>query len=246
MNNELKISSGKNTYSVFLQEGFYVQDAKASPLHKHYHTEIQFILDGAITCIVENKKFELKSGNVLAIPANTIHYSENVKPGTQMSAFLINKKIDKTTLLNFPSELIGLFFKEIEKSLETNNYSKVLGFINLFCCYFFDSNPQFESSVNYAFTIEDFFTLNYSNNVKLSDLAKNLNLSEKQVARLVYKYTGNNFTDEITKRRMEIAEILLSTTDLSKKAISEYVGYDSYSGFYKAYEKFTKSKKSDN
>lgn len=245
MNNEIKIKIDDKVYSVFLQNGFYIQKALMSPLHKHYHTEIQFILDGDLSVCTLTNRFNLKSGSAIAIPANTIHYSENIAKGTKMSAFLINKKIEKEKLINFSNELVRTFFNEIELSLKTNNHSKVISFINLFCSYFFESNPKFESNKNYAIVIEDFFTMKYSTNAKLTDLANLLNVSEKQAARLVLKYTGNNFTDEITKRRMEIAEILLGLNTLTKKEISEYVGYNSYSGFYKAYEKYRQEKNGD-
>ena len=84
MNNEFKIKIDDKLYSVFIQNGFYVQKAKESPLHKHYYTELQFFLDGGLSVNTLNNKFDLNSGSVIAIPANTIHYSNNVLDKTKM------------------------------------------------------------------------------------------------------------------------------------------------------------------
>ena len=87
------------------------------------------------------------------------------------------------------------------------------------------------------FNIREFFAKKYNQNVTVDDLARELRLSTKQTAREVKKYTGNNFCDELIKKRMEIAKLLITTTTLPLTKISELVGYSSYSGFYKAYHK---------
>ena len=54
---------------------------------------------------------------------------------------------------------------------------------------------------------------------------------------------GNySFIDMITQKRMKIAHILLESTEMTLKEISEYVGYGSYSGFYKAFRKTEENK----
>ena len=71
----------------------------------------------------------------------------------------------------------------------------------------------------------------------IADLARQLHFSEKHTARLVLKHTGQTFTQALTAQRMTIARHLAATTDMSLGDISRYVGYRSYSGFWKAYEK---------
>jgi transcriptional regulator GlxA family with amidase domain len=52
------------------------------------------------------------------------------------------------------------------------------------------------------------------------------------------KYTGQTFGENLLRQRMTVAENLMETTGLSLRAISEYVGYESYGGFWKAYKRF--------
>lgn len=242
MNNEIKILLGNETYSVFLQKGFFAENPSQSPLHKHYHTEIQFVLGGNTTCVTSNERFELQSGNALAIPANTYHYTEQIASGTKRVAFFIDKELKQEKILSFEEDFIKSFFEEINVALKTNNFFKLQCIIPIFCSQVFDCELMPANNINYSFLIEAFFTLNFSTNVRLQDLAKHLNVSEKHASRLLYQYTGNNFTEEITKRRMEIAEIMIARGEVSRQYIAEYVGYNSYSGFFKAYEKYLQKK----
>ena len=78
---------------------------------------------------------------------------------------------------------------------------------------------------------------NYNKNITLDDLAKELMLSKKQAEREVQRTTGNTFTKELSKRRINAAVILTQTTSLPLTKISTLVGYSSYCGFYKAYKR---------
>lgn len=244
MNNEIKILLGNEICSVFLQKGFYKEHAGKSPLHKHYHTEIQFALDGAATYVTQTGKYELKSCCALAVPANTYHYTKTISPGTKRAVIFVDKELKEEKFLTFSEELITTFFKEINLAINTNNYFKLQCMIPLLCSEFFNCKIKPSNNIDYSFLIEDFFTLNYSTDVRLQDLASHLNTSEKHASRLLYQCTGHNFSDEITQRRMEIAEIMLTSGEFSKQKIAELVGYNSYSGFYKAYEKYFQKKNS--
>ena len=102
----------------------------------------------------------------------------------------------------------------------------------------FDTNKiSAEKIVDYSFIIEEYLKINYARDIKLSDLASELNLSEKHTERLIKKYTGNTFKQELASIRIKTAQMLLASTDMTMTEISEYVGYNSYSGFYKAYKK---------
>ena len=86
--------------------------------------------------------------------------------------------------------------------------------------------------------IREFFSLHYNKSIQLSDLAKELHLSNMQTQRIVKKYTDKTFGENLLIQRMTIAENLMETSDMSLLEISEYVGYHSYCGFWKAYKKY--------
>lgn len=242
MSNEIRVLIDNEINSVYLDDGFCVENAEFSPFHKHYHTEIQLLLKGTQSCNVNNNQYNLQRGFAFLIPANVYHSTNNPEPNTKRVSFFIDKNIREENLKKLPLELIDLFAKEIEAFKETNNLTRLQGYITTLCCILFDDNSSSKDNINYGFLIESFFMQNFNKNFDLADLAKYLNVSKKHASRLVMKHTGNNFTDELTKRRMEVAEILLTDQGLSKAKVGEYVGYNTYSGFYKAYEKYASNK----
>lgn len=71
----------------------------------------------------------------------------------------------------------------------------------------------------------------------LSDLAARLYLSEKQTERLVLKHTGQTFKQKLSDTRVAMANVLIRETEMPLHKVAEYVGYSSYSGFWKALQK---------
>lgn len=86
--------------------------------------------------------------------------------------------------------------------------------------------------------IDAFFNRNYMRSVTLDDLAREINYGKKQTARLFEKITGKTFNGCLLAWRMEIARMLICSTDKSLEEIAAEVGYESYSGFFKAFRSF--------
>ena len=82
-----------------------------------------------------------------------------------------------------------------------------------------------------------FFSNRYSEDVRLSDLAEAIHLSERQTERLVIEHTGRGFRDELTETRVKIARQRLADKNMTLGEIAGYVGYRSYAGFWKAMKK---------
>jgi AraC-like DNA-binding protein len=91
---------------------------------------------------------------------------------------------------------------------------------------------------DHALQIRDFFSLNYNKRITLSDLAKELHLSPMQTQRVIKKHTGKTFGENLLLQRMTVAENLMKTTEMSLADIAEYIGYESYCGFWKARRQF--------
>ena len=76
----------------------------------------------------------------------------------------------------------------------------------------------------------------YKNHVQ--NLAQLLHLSERQTVRVVQVCTNKNLHDLILEHRMKIAVEFILHTTLSLNEIAETIGYNSYNGFYMAFQKF--------
>ena len=87
---------------------------------------------------------------------------------------------------------------------------------------------------DYAYLIHEYIEQNYHRPLRLADLASALHLSERQTQRIVRRLFGVSFSSLLASHRASVAE-RLATTDMSWAEIAEYVGYETYSGFRRAF-----------
>jgi YesN/AraC family two-component response regulator len=66
---------------------------------------------------------------------------------------------------------------------------------------------------------------NLSDTLKLSDIAKHLHISSRHLSRLFVKELGVSYSEYVKKERIQKSSMLLKTTNLSIKEISEQTGF---------------------
>lgn len=238
MYNELIIKTNSQAYKIFLQDGVYSSTAPTHRLHKHNYAEVHVIANGDAVFSVGENVYSLKSGNLMIVPGGIFHCCDSKDENTLHAAFQIDYKSTETSVHIMGEDTILSFMRETEKSRFSQDYSKVAVHIALFCdCFCHNEKLLSHPITDYGFLIHEFFSLHYSEDLHLSDLAKFLHLSERQTERLVIKHTGNTFRNELTAIRMSVAKKLLASSQMSLNEISQYVGYKSYVGFWKAMNK---------
>jgi AraC family L-rhamnose operon transcriptional activator RhaR len=82
-----------------------------------------------------------------------------------------------------------------------------------------------------------FINYNYASGLKLSDLASQANLSERQFSRLFQRQTGMSFTDYMQSIRMDAACRMLSRSHRSVSEIAAAVGYADLKFFHQVFKK---------
>lgn len=85
--------------------------------------------------------------------------------------------------------------------------------------------------------IEEYISTYYMENGGITELSKLLYLSPRQTHNVVKTLMGEDFKSLIVRQRINTANALMKTTDLTLDEISREIGYNSYSGFYMAYVK---------
>lgn len=238
MNKELTFNIGAQTHKVFLQDGFYESDTSTIQLHNHNYAEVHVIDGGKADFNIDETLYHVPSGSLLIIPRNVFHSRTFIEKKTRHTAFQIDYDAKNFSLHHISTETVSGFFSEIKKCRNSGDYTGVSAYISLLCSYF-DCHKKIpaENITDCGFLIHEFFSTHYSENLHIRDLAEILHLSERQTERLVVKHTGKTFREELTSVRMNIAKELLNSSDMSLKAISEYCGYSSYAGFWKAMKK---------
>ena len=92
--------------------------------------------------------------------------------------------------------------------------------------------------INYAEKVRIFIESNYSYPIKMTDIAKEMHLSEKHMCRLFVKRYGISPQKFLAKTRMEAAKELLLGKQLSVKEVAYIVGYASLPTFSKKYSEY--------
>ena len=239
MYNELSFSIANKKHRAFFMNGFLSSSKEtASNLHKHNFPEIHFIAGGNAVFLTGKSKTNLKSGDIMIIPQGVFHCCIQKDEGTLHNAFQVDFDVKEVRKANIGSEVISNLFSEIENLRMTGDYTKVSAYISLFCSYLCPEGKRIAEPVSdYGFIIQEFISTNYNKKIRLSDLADELHLSERQTERLVREHTGSSFKEEVRKIRINVANQLLASSDMTLSEVAEYVGYESYAGFWKAMER---------
>lgn len=78
----------------------------------------------------------------------------------------------------------------------------------------------------------------FTENISQEELAERFRYNPAYFSRMFKKHLGENLSDYITAKRIELAAHLLETTDLSAEQISERVGYRSKPQFYNTFTRY--------
>ncbi|MCP2033586.1 two-component system response regulator YesN [Planomicrobium sp. HSC-17F08] len=102
-----------------------------------------------------------------------------------------------------------------------------------FCRY------QDESHHNKLQEMLNYITLNLDQPINQSEIAKKLHMSNSNFSKVFKQYTGMNFVDLITERRIEKAKELLSSTQLKTYEIAQLTGFSESRYFSQLFKKKT-------
>lgn len=94
---------------------------------------------------------------------------------------------------------------------------------------------SFDSSESRIYKIEAMINENYSDNLSLDQISQKINISTRQIARIIKKQYGCTFKEILTTKRINRAKHLLRNTDKKISDISTEVGYNSEKTFYNAF-----------
>ena len=241
MNTEFMININDFKATIYMQSGFFDHEGFSYPLHKHPLIEMHIILSGSAVLRCDNEDITLQEAQALFLGQGVMHKYQSFEKGTKRLTFFIKceQSLKKNKRITIPQPILSVLCKEIESYVLTGNDNKLKPLLSYICSDFFvtESTKSLSPMASRELIIDDFFSKNYTLNVTLDDIANELKLSKKQCEREIKRITGTTFTAELTQRRINAAIILSQTTDLPLTKISELVGYSSYSGFYKAYQR---------
>lgn len=205
-------------------------------VHNHIYGEVHVIAAGTAVFTVDGVRCTAGANCAVLIPPKKYHAVEAEGGGLVRVVFQTDCKTDQAVCKDIPGGMVAHLMERIQVGEGISSLYNSLFFI--LSELLPGRNVQLTPLQDDRLQIREFFSLNYNRNIHLSDLAAELHLSQMQTQRVVKKYTGRTFGENLLRQRMKVAENLMKTSEMSLTEISEYVGYNSYGGFWKAYRKF--------
>lgn len=235
---ELSITVEEEPLQIFMQDGFLHPRCVIHTPHQHQHTEVFIMSHGTATLHVSNRYATLKAGDMAVIPPRTFHNICQTDADALRIPFHISKTLKDFHLLSLSVDVICLLEKEIRSYAQTGKSHRLGSCLALVCCEL-PGCPErsLTQSEDREFVIHDFLSSAYDQDISLKDVADLLGLSPKQTSRIITEQTGQPFRRELTRRRLAAAKYLMENTDMKLEDIAKEVGFDSYSGFWKAFSK---------
>lgn len=237
MSYELNVYVNDYVRRVFIQKPLMDCKSMTGIIHSHKYAEIHIIFGGEAEILVGTEKHNYSSGSVYVIPGDVYHCYLKSETDTKIVAFQTDIKFGGFVKRLIPESIVSELIRIIteEKNYLSNScFSALLSYV---CSVFFFPFPMNQTD-DPAAVIYEFISNNYNRNVKISELADNLHLSEKQTERLVKKHTGFTFKTAVVNYRMMVAKFLEENSNMSEAEIACYIGYMNYSGYWKAKQKF--------
>jgi len=259
-NNTYEVRLGSDLVKVRISTQFdQIRYAWDTPRHCNAEYELHIVMQGACRLEVENTCCTIPAQHAVVIAPGLYHYPTTDTNGFERfslsfsvsEGFLrsnLQQKIAECLVFEANDELLRLcksIFTEYRSDfpyqrelMQTILTELIIRLFRLIC-------PGNERKRLFTTTervrnelIDDFFSHNFALFGGEDILAKQLNLSKRQLTRVLYQYYGMGFRQKLISTRMDQAAWLLRTTDLRIIEIAQQVGYSSEAAFYQVFRSY--------
>ncbi len=242
----------KSTKSLNVEHGWSMSR------HCHAEYELHFMLQGSCTVDVKTETCFLREGEAMLIAPGQYHCPKNASPDTVHFAvgFFMQegaaereffRRVSPCVKVPLTPELRTLVERLIQETQQKKPFWQDVVFtqyLQLLAVVFRDivsSAPSEEKKDTEdvdprLFLVDDFFERHLTEYGTEEMLAKQLNISRRQLSRVLQMHYGMSFREKMCCARMDRAGWLLRTTDMPVSAVSEAVGYMSETSFFKAFK----------
>lgn len=214
------------------------------PMHFHRSYELIHVLDGEMNIFVDDKGYELRSGDLAFLFPDQLHSMQK-------------KDTAQITIIQFSPELIGHFSTRYQKQVPADPILKglfypadMLRFENVYekkaflyqLCAKLTQHTSFcpkASRENPLFLLLSYISQNYQHDCSLSLAAKELGYDYAYLSRMFRKKTGTTFTEYLNQFRVSQAAYLLSSTSESISSVAFLCGYDTIRSFNRNFRALT-------
>lgn len=235
-------------------ESFYFNIFKSTnmnfPPHMHSHVEFIYVIEGEIIVTINKEKEKIRKGHIAFSFPNDIHSYETTSDS-------------KVIITIFSPEIIyGYFENKSDVTLENPFYCcplKVNVFLNILLENFNSTSNEFITKgmlysifgkMDSVFKFENkkyiydnivqillkYIGNHFTENLTLDSLSKALGFSKFYISRLFTNKIGYQFNEYINMLRINMAQTLLTETNMSILDIALECGFDSQRNFNRVFK----------
>ncbi len=218
--------------------------------HLHKELELIYVVKGESHLFIDNRKMTISDGDLFVCFPNQIHCYESSMQG-QYFLFTIspdfcigikdllsdNVPVSNILKLSKDDDIIKTLFSAVGYY---GQYKETFhaGCINHALALILQKlalNPRIKSNSSTLQSIIKYCTMNFSGEVSLDDMSRELHLSKYHISHLLNNKLGISFSGYINMLRINNACELLRRTDKSIANISEEVGFGSIRTFNRVF-----------
>lgn len=251
---ELNLTIGEYRFRTSQPDRKNIQRSWCEERHNNAEYELHLILDGGCRFEADRHVYPLRSGDGVMIAPGVFHMADHADesflrlslsfspegesrslfPSGQCSVFRMSERL-RGICQSYISELGEESFgaPEMRRALLTQLYIDLcrgLSGEKLHSPADREILPRSRTEI-----IDEFFEKHHRENVSQRDLSEELNLSERQTARILREYYGMGFRQKLLSARMDRAEWLLRSTELGISEISAEAGFSSEGDFFRRF-----------
>lgn len=257
---ELKLQFAKAPFNLRMGfQDYYGRNNWTAHRHCNADYEVHIVLSGKCVLEVGAQDTPLAAAQAILITPGTFHYPHDLSadferlsfsfmPIQQEFAQQLFSQIQSAVVCDLPPEGVAicrLIFAELSETQPFSDDSIHALFTQLLVVLFrkyhlefSEHTAQSDTTARRTSIIDHFFSPWPDPFGTEDELAAMLNLSRRQLNRVLIQYYGMGFRQKMLQARMEYAGNFLQTTNMKVGQIAVLVGYTAESSFYKAFQNY--------
>ncbi len=229
------------------------------PLHTHNYFEVEFVIRGEGTQILNGEECEMKAGNFCLITTTDFHehyFSKeteiiNVSFDPSLLPQDVNKMLtDRTENKNYYLSgeeydrfyaLMRILLEEYESSAEWRN-AAIMNVLNYIVVYFLRKLNQAETKRNENSEIDDavtYLNIHFKESPTLKEVADYIHYNPSYFSQAFKKHVGMKYVNYLNNLKINQAKRLLAGTNDSIINIGFLCGFNSTANFFLEFKKST-------
>lgn len=218
--------------------------------HLHKELELIYVVKGESHLLIDNKKMTISDGDLFICFPNQVHCYESSSRGqyflfTMSPDFCIGIKdllsdnipVNNILRLSKDDDIIKTLFSAVAYHglYKETFYAGCINHVLAVILQKIALSPRIQSNSSTLQSIIKYCTSNYTSDISLDDMSRELHLSKYHISHLLNNKLGISFSGYINMLRINNACELLRRTDKSIANVSEEVGFGSIRTFNRVF-----------